>query len=167
MDNFNFKLQDLTDVISYNKTLIEAENKLIEKYNSPIMSLHLRKNKCFSSLSFRKCNIKKILNHIENNLFPMDILFNEVQSIYIGDSIYRLFSVSNYSSSNLKKEIIALENIHETMSLVNIEVINSKGITISRKFSDVPHKQCLICGKPIYICSRINRNDININLDKI
>jgi holo-ACP synthase len=66
--------------------------------------------------------------------------------------------IQGMSASELKHEMIIIENHHSIGRLMNLDVIDSNGKTISRSTGQLKPRQCLICERAAIYCTTHHRH---------
>ncbi|MDG3085614.1 citrate lyase holo-[acyl-carrier protein] synthase [Vibrio hannami] len=69
-----------------------------------------------------------------------------------------MFVVAGASPTQLKKAMIKLERRHFLGSLINLDVMNSEGKTISRKAYELEPRKCIVCNNAASYCSTANKH---------
>lgn len=60
----------------------------------------------------------------------------------------------------LKKALITLEQQHPLGRLFDLDVLNSDGLSLSRKDFDLPPRRCFVCNELAAVCGRSRRHSI-------
>ncbi|SJN56432.1 Apo-citrate lyase phosphoribosyl-dephospho-CoA transferase [Vibrio ruber DSM 16370] len=78
-----------------------------------------------------------------------------------------IFAVQGVSASILKKQMMHIEKTHPTGRLMDLDVIDKQGKSISRKAYQIGRRKCLLCEEDAVICARSRRHPLQALLAKI
>ncbi|MDX1301390.1 citrate lyase holo-[acyl-carrier protein] synthase [Photobacterium sp.] len=78
-----------------------------------------------------------------------------------------IFIIDAPSGTLLKAAMIKIEHGHQLGRLMNLDVLDTDGQTISRSGYQMPKRKCLICGKEKTIFDRFHHHDLDEHLKKI
>lgn len=78
-----------------------------------------------------------------------------------------LCAVKGMSARELKRLMIYIEDTHPLGRLFDIDVLDEKGLSVSREQLNQPRRQCLICGKDAKICTRTRAHPLPALIDKM
>ncbi|MDD4187100.1 MAG: citrate lyase holo-[acyl-carrier protein] synthase, partial [Eubacteriales bacterium] len=86
-----------------------------------------------------------------------EVSFN---SSHTGDEA--LFAVHTLTAIELKRFCVDLEERAPYARLLDLDVIDEKGIPMSRKSLQWPERRCLVCEQPASVCASRAAHDIKI-----
>ena len=78
-----------------------------------------------------------------------------------------IFVINTPSASLLKAAMMKVEHSHKLGHLMNLDVIGTDGVTISRSASQMPRRKCFICGKEKGAFTYSHRHEIKVQIAKI
>lgn len=78
-----------------------------------------------------------------------------------------IVSINAPSASLLKKAMMEIENHHQLGRLMDLDVIDVRGKTVSRDGVNQPRRRCFLCEEEAKVCARSRRHDLKELLAKI
>lgn len=78
-----------------------------------------------------------------------------------------LITVSGITVEQLKKRMVTIEDNHPLGRLFDIDVLNDKGIALSRSQFGHPSRKCLLCGNDAKVCARSRVHPLPALIDKM
>ncbi|MDW6003900.1 citrate lyase holo-[acyl-carrier protein] synthase [Vibrio mangrovi] len=78
-----------------------------------------------------------------------------------------IFAIQGVSASVLKKQMMQIEKTHPIGRLMDLDVIDKQGKSISRKAYQIGRRKCLLCQEDAVICARSRRHPLQDLLAKI
>ncbi len=159
----NSNLVNVNDMAAARENRVEMQKLLLEKIKVPVISFTLNipgpeKNKGI----FRKIH-KKGIEEIEK-YFSGNIKEKIVKNLKTGSEAF--FAV-DLNVEFIKEKTISIEDNYHLGRIFDIDVINTKGIALSRTERGMPRRKCLICNKQVSLCSRNRSHSVNELLNKI
>lgn len=129
----------------------ETQRKLLQEYKDKtllcltvIMPGKEKRNK--NSLIVAKAAMQTI-----ESVFQSFIVYKQEKDLQTGFEAYYMI---DYEAEQLKKEVCKIEQEHVLGRLFDMDVINNKGIPISRQDIGYSPRKCLICDKDSRFCMR-------------
>lgn len=143
-----------TDIALDKKRRMEFQNKLIKKFNMPLVVMRVNypgENKS---------------NDITNNIIEsMDAIVSDIFSPYIYFKILRitaegpiLILIINKNASEIKRTTVEIENKHILGRCVDIDVYGEDGKKISRIDLGYTPRECYICNNTAKECIKEKRH---------
>ena len=77
-----------------------------------------------------------------------------------------IFAIS-CSALELKLAMVAIEEQHRFGRLMDLDVIDVDGTSLSRQDHLIPRRKCLLCDEDAVVCARSRRHDLSLLLQKI
>ncbi len=131
---------------------------LIKQYHMPLISVKtlLPKELCHSpynkeifnlaieaiQLKIKECGYKYVTRQIIQQKFGQEAFI----------------VLDTRCSSDVKKQMMDIEQTHPLGSLMDIDVTDKTGTTISRNGCESSIRKCLICGSPAYHCLKTHKH---------
>ncbi|NOI66052.1 citrate lyase holo-[acyl-carrier protein] synthase [Vibrio sp. 99-8-1] len=78
-----------------------------------------------------------------------------------------LFCMANIEALYLKKIMLAIEETHPLGRLFDIDVIDSKGVLLSRDDFELVRRRCLICDEQAKVCARTQAHSLQQLIEKM
>lgn len=69
--------------------------------------------------------------------------------------------------SEAKRQCIALETMHPSSRLIDLDVYDANGNQVDRKSQGLPARSCLVCGLPAVECIRFKRHAYDEVIGKV
>lgn len=132
--------------------------KAIEDYKKPIITLNL--------------NIKgmhKNKDEFEPIYKAAKMFLSNYKLIYEDEDNYSAIYLAKNDGDHEKKKFVNLEEKYDFMRFVDIDVIDTSLMPISRSDLGLHKRSCIVCGGDRFICMRKDRHsqeDFNARLDK-
>jgi len=104
--------------------------------------------------------VKEKLSQLESTIVEYDNAQDKT-------NLESIFVIKGSSASYLKRAMAHIENNHPLGSLINIDVINSQGVAVSRKGAQMEPRKCLLCHCPASYCATNHRHPVQEIKDKI
>ncbi|MBS4534735.1 citrate lyase holo-[Clostridium sp. D2Q-14] len=158
--------QSLKDILKAKDDRVAFHEELLEKFNSPIISYKLN---IPGSVKYNNL-IKKIF---DEGLFEIMKILDEhkIEIIYkkviYKDSGPEAFISFKCSPFKVKDLCTKLEDKHILGRIFDIDILNDKGLQISRQDKNKKPRKCLLCDKSAFECGRSRDHDLKDLLIKI
>ncbi|WP_413283217.1 citrate lyase holo-[acyl-carrier protein] synthase [Vibrio sp. MA40-2] len=149
------------------ETRLKKQQQLLKKYACPVITLkahmprELRRNTYVPSL------ITQGLESIQNTLSEHGMLCIASDEFQSAAGLEHYLAVQCRSASQLKKLMMNIENHHRLGQLLDINVMNSEGKTLSRGSCELSARKCIICDKIAPVCAKNHRHSIKELDEKI
>ncbi|MDV7103418.1 citrate lyase holo-[acyl-carrier protein] synthase [Vibrio sp. TH_r3] len=147
------------------ETRLKKQQQLLKKYACPVITLkahmprELRHNNYVTPLIAQ--GLEAIQHTLSNH--GMRCISNEEFQSTAGLEHY--LAVKCRSASELKKLMMNIESQHYLGQLLDINVMNSEGKTLSRGSCELSARKCIICDQIAPVCAKNHRHS-NKELDK-
>lgn len=138
---------------------------LIKKYATPVVTIkpHIPSELCGNS--YVKAVIKEALLSVKEVISHQGLLCigSDEQKGTMGEEFY--FAIQCPSATELKKFMMKIERTHPLGQLMDLNVMNRDGKTISRGSCELAPRRCIICNQASPECAK-NRQHSLSELDK-
>jgi holo-ACP synthase len=131
----------------------ERQKKLIEKYDSPIITFTVnmpgsRKKTPVSERVFKE-GYCELVNSFSGK--GVSLVYRETHDFITGSEAY---IVASADEKDLKEFVLQIENLHPLGRLFDFDVIGRNGTPVSREELGYPRRQCLLCENDGHVCTR-------------
>jgi holo-ACP synthase len=158
--------QSLQDILEARDKRVEYQGYLLNKYRGAVISykLNIPGPVKYSPL------IKKIFDEGLDSLHKK-LDANSIQLIF-EKAVYKnsgpeYFGVFDLDPRQLKKLIANLEEEQPLGRLWDFDVLDDKGVQISREEIGIEPRKCLLCEENAFECGRSRRHDVDALISKI
>lgn len=151
---FNGKEQSLEEVMASRESRAAFQADLCRRYGKAVVAFKLNiPGPVKDSKGIREifaCGLEAYYEVLikEENLQPY------FEKMVLADSGPEYFSVVDLDPRQLKRLLLTLEDQHPLGRLMDFDVLEGEGESISRSDFDLPSRTCLVCGEPVLSCSR-------------
>jgi holo-ACP synthase / triphosphoribosyl-dephospho-CoA synthase len=133
--------------LSRNKYRFEIQKKIIEKYNTPILSFSLRLPEYY----YDSPESKALFTMAQD--ITKEIVTSEKIKYFKVFKDWFIVAVKEEARS-LKKKTIYIESDSKIGIFFDFDIISIEKRKISRKDLGYPLRQCIVCGRPAKVCIR-------------
>jgi len=143
------------------ETRAKKQHQLVKKHANPIITIKAHIPKELRNNLYVKEIIKHAIYAIKHMLNQQNFLCvaTDEHKGNAGEEHY--FSVQCRSASELKKYTMIIENTHPLGQLMDLNVMNKNGETISRGSCDLDARQCIICNSIAPECAKKHRHTLS------
>ena len=153
----NVRYVTVDDMAHCRETRAMRQAALLKKYGVTLLSftLNIPGGIKLNPLIYKAYRLAKrnILRRLEYLKFS--ILHIEEKYAHTG---CELLIALDSEAEKVKKALCALEEASEFGRLLDIDVINTEGIKISRSKLNLPERKCLICSFPVSECAPLRKH---------
>ncbi len=150
----------LHDVFMSKQQRVERQNELVFHHKLPVLTLTLHMPIELATKSYTKVIFQSAINAIQGQLAELGWGIATRQFMHLNIGSEALFVVDTPSANQLKKTMIKIERNHPLGAIFNIDVSDARGKTVSRKSSQLPPRQCIICDQAAQRCSLQNKHSV-------
>ncbi|UGA57462.1 citrate lyase holo-[acyl-carrier protein] synthase [Vibrio sp. VB16] len=160
----------LYDSFLCKETRAKKQQQLIKKYATPLITIkahmpkELRCNMYVNEIIEQAyLSVKDVLSQHE-----FTCIGNDEHKSNVGEERY--LAVQCRSASELKKFMMAIENTHPLGQLMDLNVMNREGKTISRGSCELSARKCIICDCPAPECAKKHQHslaDLDLKIKQI
>ncbi|SON51792.1 citrate lyase holo-[acyl-carrier protein] synthase [Vibrio tapetis] len=151
----------LHDLFMSKHQRVERQNELVFHHKLPLVTLTLHMPVELAKKSYTKVIFQSAINAIQGQLAELGWAIATRQLMHLNIGSEALFVVDTTSANQLKKAMIKIERHHPLGAIFNIDVSDARGKTISRKSSQLPPRQCIICDEIAQRCNMNNKHSIS------
>lgn len=136
----------------------QRQQRWIAKHQLPLITLTTYMPEHMVHSTHAKKLFKEALEATQAQLNNLGcrIVKKEVFNQKSGDEA--MYIVAGASSTELKRAMIKLERQHFLGALMNLDVMNTEGKTISRKEYELEPRKCLICNGAASYCATVHKH---------
>lgn len=136
----------------------QRQQRWIAKHQLPLITLTTYMPEHMVHSTDAKKVFNEAVNATKNQLSELGckVVKEEVFHQKSGDEA--MYIVAGASSSELKRTMIKLERQHFLGSLINLDVMNHEGKTISRKACELEPRKCLVCNGAASYCATVHKH---------
>ncbi len=135
------------------------QNKLIKKYNLPVISFTLNIVGPYKIFPLQNASYLEGVTAIKTQCMAWGIPIIHIEEIK-ADTGFECFFVVSASAKKAKRILLELEESHSLGRLYDIDIIDTDLSKISRSLFNIKERSCLICNKPAFECSRSRTHSI-------
>ncbi|SHO55549.1 citrate lyase holo-[acyl-carrier protein] synthase [Vibrio quintilis] len=121
---------------------------------SPMITVGWRKIKYSPHTETRLLVINAALEEINQMTERNGFTIRMQKVFWTGLGPNALVTTSCFSATKLKKWTIDIEEHHPLGALMDLNIIDTNGMSISRKDTHIQPRTCMVCQKDIYTCRR-------------
>ncbi|WP_165311639.1 citrate lyase holo-[acyl-carrier protein] synthase [Vibrio ziniensis] len=157
----------LFDVHQISLFNLKRQTQLTKKYELPLIVV---KTNIFNELDQSEhANFvyKLALEEVQKTISAMDATVIEYDDAKSAANLESLFVVRGVTTSNLKRAMVKIENNHPLGSLINIDIIDCQGYSVSRRGTQMESRKCILCDHPASYCATNHRHSIQEIKDQI
>lgn len=143
----------LQDILDGRELRSHQQEKILSGYPYPLLILTLNIVGPCKVFPLSKKIFEEGVSVIEDELLALNspIIHFEKE---VRSSGYEAFFSIDGDASEIKKQMIQIEDNHPCGRLFDIDVLNYKAIKLSRETVGLSGRTCLLCENPVFICSR-------------
>jgi len=158
---FEEKHATLEDMLEARDARVSRQRAFLEKKGRPLISMTLNMAGPLKRTRLSSFFFQRELKNIEALLQGMRADFEvSLYSSHTGDEA--LFAIHALTAIALKRFCVDLEERAPYARLLDLDVIDEKGIPMSRKSLQWPERRCLVCEQPASVCASRAAHDITI-----
>jgi len=158
---FEEKHATLEDMLEARDARVSRQRAFLEKTGRPLISMTLNmagpvKRTRLSSFFFQR-ELKNLEALLQGMKADFEVI---VHSSHTGDEA--LLAVHALSAVEIKRFCVDLEEHAPYGRLLDLDVIDEKGLPMNRESLQLPERRCLVCEQPASICASRAAHDIKI-----
>lgn len=156
----------LAQVLNNKELRLKRQQEWLNRHSSPLVSFSINmpgpvKQNAAAIHIFNKGVQEIVRMCIENNWTIIDeTLINQITGPEA------IFAIS-CDAIKLKRALVDIEQMHKLGRLMDLDVIDLDGKSLSRQTYSLPKRRCFICDEDAVICARSRRHDLPLLLQKI
>ncbi len=131
---------------------------LIKQYHMPLISVKTLLPKELSQSPYNKEIFNLAIEAIQEKIKACGFKYVTRQIIQQKFGQEAFIVLDTRCSSDVKKQMMDIEQNHPLGALMDIDVADKMGTTISRNDCETSARKCLICGGPAYRCLKANKH---------
>lgn len=145
------------------ETRRKRQKKLLEEFELPCISFSLNiPGAVKDSPLYRRIHTAG-LAALETQFHSAIVYINTYHSVTGPES----YLVIQDSAVHVKNTTVEIEDSHPLGRIFDMDVIDTEGLSISRRDFGLHPRRCLICDEPAAVCARSRKHSINELLQKI
>ena len=158
---FEEKHATLEDMLEARDARVSRQRAFLEKTGRPLISMTLNMAGPVKRTRLSFFFFQRELKNLEALLQGMKADFEViVHSSHTGDEA--LLAVHALSAVEIKRFCVDLEEHAPYGRLLDLDVIDEKGLPMNRESLQLPERRCLVCEQPASICASRAAHDIKI-----
>jgi len=150
----------------------ERQKELIAEYNLPLISLTVNMPGPYKSLpvcsEIFRAGLSELFVRLKGNgekgESEKPVIYQEAMELLTGPEA---FVVVDADSNSLKELVIEIENLHPLGRLLDFDVIDRNGRSVSRDDLGYPRRKCLLCEQDAHACARSRAHSLDDLMAKI
>ncbi len=140
----------LTELLAAREERAKRQKELIKKYGCPLLSLTVMAAGTVKRSDITLKIAKEGVGQTQK-AFCGSILFEEQRDL---DSGFEYFAALDMLPEEAKKISCQIENSHPLGRLFDIDILDLKGVPLSRESVGEEKRKCLLCGSDAALCAR-------------
>ena len=158
---FEEKHATLEDMLEARDARVSRQRAFLEKTGRPLISMTLNMAGPVKRTRLSFFFFQRELKNLEALLQGMKADFEViVHSSHTGDEA--LLAVHALSAVEIKRFCVDLEEHAPYARLLDLDVIDEKGLPLNRESLQLPERRCLVCEQPASVCASRAARDIKI-----
>jgi|LSQX01.3.fsa_nt_gb holo-ACP synthase/triphosphoribosyl-dephospho-CoA synthase len=158
---FEEKHATLEDMLEARDARVSRQRAFLEKTGRPLISMTLNMAGPVKRTRLSFFFFQRELKNLEALLQGMKADFEViVHSSHTGDEA--LLAVHALSAVEIKRFCVDLEEHAPYARLLDLDVIDEKGLPLNRESLQLPERRCLVCEQPASVCASRAAHDIKI-----
>jgi len=146
---------------------LKRQNHFITKYKLPLIIVKTNISFDINENNHDDLVYKIALQEVQNQLSALDATIVDQDTTQDKSNLESIFVIKGTTASHLKRAMTHIENSHPLGSLINIDVVTSQGLALSRKEAQMEPRKCLLCHSPASYCSSNHHHSDNEIKQKI
>lgn len=156
-----FNLSGESNYLDDKIQVAKIRDKCLRKNGTPIIIIKSRYMEYGASISNNRYIVNSAIEQIECEATKRGINITSCE-VHKSNNYYMAVVTTDCSyATKLKKLTLDIENYHRIGSIMDLDVVDINGISISRKSRDIEPRKCIICGEYSTICLHKNSHNQN------
>lgn len=157
----------LNEMLARKETRVKQQQEWLECHSLAMVSFTVNMPGPVKMNHASQVIIKAGLEAIERTCEEQGWMIEACQMVQENTGPEAFVAIHEPSATQLKKAMMSIEIAHPLGRLMDLDVIDLDGKTISREETQQPRRRCLICDDDAKVCARSRRHDLAMLLAKI